>query len=383
MCLTMSPITRGAESDASILKRRNRLIETVEDKKAEALPALVEALKDDRETLRLTAAHLVVKLGEGARPGFEAALRSPDVEVRRVVIDGLADMGLVDQYWSLILRDDHPVISRHAQLVLMKEHSLPDGGKMDRLMDELKDMYLEGDAARRRHVVHILASFDELAPASRRVLKRATKDENADIRRNAYQVILDHVEPDWNGAAELLETALADPSENVRNIGKDMRWKLLEVKQVGLPKDGWRFRIDPDDVGREQGWYKLGFDDSEWRIDVPIESSWKAHMQEVYNGVGWYRRRLDIPEAPNGNRVYLHFEGVDEEAWVWVNGEYVGEHAIGKEGWNVPFVLDVTEAVKLGDKNQITVRAKNTSGGAGIWRPVHLRILNTDALKQP
>lgn len=375
------PVLHGAEIDAQMLQHRHELIEMVESKGAEALPALIDALADERQPLRLTAAHLLARLGEAGRPGFEAALKSEHTEVRLAVLKGLARQGLIDRYWPEILLDLDPVVSRYAQLVLMKEHALPEGAELERLIGRMEAMIQQGAPAQRRHVLNVIASLEEMPTAPRRLLKLATNDEEMDIRRGAYQVVLDHITADWPEAPDLLAAALADPAKEVREIGQEMRWKLLEVKQMRLPRNGWRFRIDPDDVGRKDAWYMPEFDDSAWRDDVPIESSWKEHMKEVYNGVGWYRRGINVPGAPDGDRVYLHFEAVDEEAWVWVNGTFVGEHAMGREGWNIPFVLDITEAVKLGESNHVAVRAKNTSGGAGIWRPVRLRILNTNALQ--
>jgi hypothetical protein len=69
------------------------------------------------------------------------------------------------------------------------------------------------------------------------------------------------------------------------------------------------------------------------------------------------------------------FGGVDECAWVWINGKYAGDHDIGPNGWNVPFYLDITDLLNWGGKNQITVRAMNTAHAGGIWRPVTIEVL--------
>lgn len=144
-----------------------------------------------------------------------------------------------------------------------------------------------------------------------------------------------------------------------------------------MPQEGWKFRIDPEEVGQEEGWYAPDFDDSEWREDVPIETSWQNLMDEDYQGAAWYRISIDVPELPDGDRAYLHFEGVDEQAWVWLNGESVGEHAMGPEGWAVPFLLDVEDSIIPGAENQLTVKVENTLAAGGIWRPVRSRVLDS------
>ncbi len=379
-CFALLPAAHAGDNAPPALEYRHRLIEAVERDGVDSVPELSEALGHESEIVRMTAARLLLLIGEDAQAGFRAALDSPDDAVRRKIIRGLGDRNLVDDYWTQILMDDAPAIGRLVRNILLKEHPLPRGEELDRLVDELTEIYDGAQESRRRHVVEMLASLDDLPPGARHILFVAADDDVESIRHSAYQAALKNIEPDWDEAAEVLAAALADPSENIREIGLEMRWKLLEVEQVRMPEEGWRFKTDPDDVGREAGWYAPDFDDGDWRTDVPIEDSWQNHMDRAYNGVAWYRLSLDIPDVPRGDRVYLHFEGVDEEAWVWLNGKFVGEHTMGPDGWDVPFLLDATEAVEMGEENRIAVRARNTRMGAGIWRPVRLRVLDSTIL---
>lgn len=67
-----------------------------------------------------------------------------------------------------------------------------------------------------------------------------------------------------------------------------------------------------------------------------------------------YRRRFTATPA-QGNRLLLHFEAVDHQALVWVNGRFVGEHV----GGYVPFTLDITDALAFGKdgEHELTVAA--------------------------
>ena len=76
----------------------------------------------------------------------------------------------------------------------------------------------------------------------------------------------------------------------------------------------------------------------------------------------------------------IDFEGVDEQAWVYVNGEAVGEHSVKSENkdigklWNEPFTVTIPpEGLKYGDRNLLAVRTHASVGGAGIWRTVRIR----------
>lgn len=55
----------------------------------------------------------------------------------------------------------------------------------------------------------------------------------------------------------------------------------------------------------------------------------------------WYRRTVALPPAWEGKRVLLHFGASDWETRVWVNGELVGDHRGGYDG----FSFDVTDAL--------------------------------------
>ena len=86
-----------------------------------------------------------------------------------------------------------------------------------------------------------------------------------------------------------------------------------------------------------------------------------------------YERDFELAEAM-GELTLLHFGAVDQEAFVWVNGEYVGAH----RGGYTPFTLDITKALRTGS-NRIRVevvdttegsagaRGKQSSNRGGIW----------------
>ncbi|TWT38131.1 Beta-galactosidase [Posidoniimonas corsicana] len=68
----------------------------------------------------------------------------------------------------------------------------------------------------------------------------------------------------------------------------------------------------------------------------------------------WYRR--SFRPAGEGERTLLNFEAVDYRCEVFVNGRSVGGH----QGGNLPFTLDVTEAVTDG-RNDLVVRVEDAT----------------------
>src|SRR5881296_1179172 len=88
------------------------------------------------------------------------------------------------------------------------------------------------------------------------------------------------------------------------------------------------------------------------RIVVPFcPESELSGIGDLPGDVVWYRRRFDAPEA---ERLHLHFGAVDYRATVWVNDVEVARH----EGGHSPFTAEVTAAARTGE-NVLVVRAED------------------------
>lgn len=117
----------------------------------------------------------------------------------------------------------------------------------------------------------------------------------------------------------------------------------------------WDYAITTRDAAKPGAW--------NGRILVPfaIESklSGVRRMLQPYEAL-WYRRPLDVAPQP-GKRTLLHFEAVDYQTKVWVNGKEIGGHT----GGNLPFGFDITEALKE-QGNTLVVRVEDATGGAQL-----------------
>ncbi len=80
-------------------------------------------------------------------------------------------------------------------------------------------------------------------------------------------------------------------------------------------------------------------------------------------------RSLDAP-----HRV-LHFESVDDNATVYLNGKRLVHH----EGWNEPFDVPLDAAWRAGSPNVVSVLVENTAGAGGITGAVTLGAATADA----
>lgn len=126
---------------------------------------------------------------------------------------------------------------------------------------------------------------------------------------------------------------------------------------------------------------------------TPLSGIHDTTIQETV----WYRRHFDVPAPLQGRRLLLHFEAVDYEAHVSLNGRYLGCHKGGYTG----FCFDITGCVRDND-NELIVKAidlcdtdqprgkqfwqEQTNrcwyhGTTGIWQSVWLEAVGQNRIK--
>lgn len=161
----------------------------------------------------------------------------------------------------------------------------------------------------------------------------------------------------------------------------------------------WEFEIDAVDSGLERGLRERPLDG---RITVPFcpESRLSGVENLDFMLAVWYRRQVTIPADWAGRRVLLHFQAVDYDTTVWVNGQEVGRH----RGGLTPFTCDLGDIAQAGETITIVVRARDDhrppqprgkqsreygiSGPiyvrtTGIWQTVWLEPVPDSALRRP
>jgi len=138
----------------------------------------------------------------------------------------------------------------------------------------------------------------------------------------------------------------------------------------------WRFLPDQENTGVNDKWYAVDFDDSQWDI-LNAGKRWEDQGFKDLDSYGWYRKTIDIPSGWKGKDIWIKFEAVNDAYELFVNGESVS--VFGEANISVssrPTFTEISEQLKYGEANQITVRVNDWGGSGGLWRlPV---ILTTD-----
>ena len=115
----------------------------------------------------------------------------------------------------------------------------------------------------------------------------------------------------------------------------------------------WRFRLDPKDAGQSERWC----DGLTNPRSIPVPCSWNDLFDDAadYFGAAWYETEFRLDPAWQGRRIHLRFGSAVYRAKVWLNGVEIGEHI----GGHLPFVFDVTGAVRADGPNRLTVMVEN------------------------
>ncbi len=155
----------------------------------------------------------------------------------------------------------------------------------------------------------------------------------------------------------------------------------------------WQFEIDERADGEARGLASGKELASKILVPFCAESPLSGVDHYGFMKHTWYRRTFELPAAMSGNRVRLHFGGVDYQAWVWLNGRPVGSHIGGSSS----FSFEITKDLKPGVNELVVHVFDDTASGrqptgkqthtvsegcvytrtTGIWQPVWLEAVGS------
>lgn len=163
-----------------------------------------------------------------------------------------------------------------------------------------------------------------------------------------------------------------------------MRRQCIEAKT------GWKFCLDPENIGIRQNWHKNGLENAR-EVFLPHTFSVEGESEE-YRGNFWYEYDFEVLDEWKDKQIWFDFHGIYRDADFWVNGEEADRHC---GGGFTSFKLDVTDLVKLGS-NRLVIRGTNAysphalpwdrqfdwSDDGGIFRLVYLNVCARDGIRQ-
>lgn len=149
------------------------------------------------------------------------------------------------------------------------------------------------------------------------------------------------------------------------NIDLALSRKVEESTFYSSLNGSWKFKWQINPLLVPKDFYSKNFNDSVWdNITVPSVWQMQGYDHLIYRNVpmefypydppnipdginptGLYRKIISVPEDWNGREIFLHFDGIQSAAFVWLNGKYVGYHEDGM----TPAEFDITDKVEKGE----------------------------------
>ena len=119
----------------------------------------------------------------------------------------------------------------------------------------------------------------------------------------------------------------------------------------------WDFKVDSLDQGEQVGWYKNNRLSAAPLEQIAVPGSWNEQKVGLrdYMGPVWYEKSFFVPKSWQDRPVYIRVGSANYLAKVWVNGKAVCYH----EGGNIPFAMDISSAIQVGQENRVTIRVEN------------------------
>ena len=109
----------------------------------------------------------------------------------------------------------------------------------------------------------------------------------------------------------------------------------------------WNYAITPKSTETKPATF-----DGEILVPYSIESALSGVMKALLPTQRlWYERTFKVPQAWRDQRILLHFEAVDWDATVYINGKEAGQHQGGYDR----FSLDITSFLKSEEEQLLTV----------------------------
>ena len=129
------------------------------------------------------------------------------------------------------------------------------------------------------------------------------------------------------------------------------------LETLVIPLDGeWLFtqaRQDSEQTFKDS---PAELDSGRWE-KVRVPHTWQIYEDTAaHQGTAYYRTYFQAPATWAGMTVRIEFEAVTHSATVWVNDKQVGTHA--RKGYTA-FRFDISDAVKFGPMNALTVKVDN------------------------
>lgn len=279
------------------------------------------------------ASQLLRQLAVSATPLTADAIRNADPDKTLIVLQGGAKLPndalrLVKQGASLLALG----LDKAEILALDPSANVTDGEFFTDLatgLDQFPEFAGLSNAELHLRYAEPFASFPADAPAGR-LLHRA--------RRGKGTIVFFQMPPFRLNQEEFIKRTTVRrtqfaTSRLLANLGAHAATDFIAMfrkaddrqRSLTLPTV-WDGIEDPQNQGRERGFFKPDFTPQNWRkVKVPGNFDEQFDALKDYEGYFWYRTTFDVSPYLASQPLVLDLGPIDDESWVWLDGNFLGE----------------------------------------------------------
>jgi sialate O-acetylesterase len=169
----------------------------------------------------------------------------------------------------------------------------------------------------------------------------------------------------------LIECALGNTAiqswSTIDSLRRLKKYKDVESSLKGFQQkhEQWATISDPG-WKNEQTWLAPDYDDSDWPI-AKNPRNWGETDLPGFNGLGWLRRSVELPENWLNHNLLLNLGALTERTTIWFNGHFLGgfdggTHKDVISGKPIEQTYDVPAGIVINGKNVIVVRVHGRRG---------------------
>jgi sialate O-acetylesterase len=123
----------------------------------------------------------------------------------------------------------------------------------------------------------------------------------------------------------------------------------------------WWKKNDPGSA-EQPSWSDPKFDANAWK-SMKLPGHWEGQGLPEFDGVVWFRKEFDLPEAWAGKDLELHLGPIDDRDTTFINGTEVGS----RDNWLAARDYKVPAGVAKPGRNVIAIRMLDTAGPGGAF----------------
>ena len=176
----------------------------------------------------------------------------------------------------------------------------------------------------------------------------------------------------WTSADSL--STHPDFSDRIKKIQNNEADRKQTMEQFERDIKDWQEKYD-NALAESDKQSSGDIDDSNWN-DINAPGPWETQGYRNYDGIAWYRKKIELPQAMVGKDLTLSLAMIDDNDRTFVNGQFIGT----TKGWQSKRKYEIPASVNTNSDLTISVQVHDTAGSGGIHGNANQMMISADGI---